>query len=235
MGRRLFATPLYRKLLFQVETKMNESNSNFHKIKAVIFDLDGTLLDSFSVHYEVYEIMFAFFGIRIEKEKFLNSYSPNWYETYKAMGLPKDKWDSADDLWVKEANKREPNIYSGTVETLNKLYENFTLGLVTSGSKSRVERDLNNNDIKGFFNVIVTGDDIKNPKPHPEGLEIALNELGLHPEDVIYIGDAYDDYKMADIAGIKFIGIMSDFANLKKNDHEYKVCYISDIPAILGL
>ena len=74
----------------KMKTQKHDLNVNFDRVKAVIFDLDGTLLDSFSVHYQVYEIMFAAFGIRIEKQKFLNSYSPNWYEIYKAMGLPQD-------------------------------------------------------------------------------------------------------------------------------------------------
>lgn len=72
---------------------MDLIHSSFGKqeFKAVLFDLDGTLLDSFSVHLEVYEIMFARFGIQITKESFLRAYSPNWYETYEVMGLPGQK------------------------------------------------------------------------------------------------------------------------------------------------
>ena len=65
------------------------SNLMTNKFTALLFDLDGTLLDSFSIHFEVYEKMFAHFGIQINKEKFLNTYSPNWYQTYEAVGLPK--------------------------------------------------------------------------------------------------------------------------------------------------
>jgi HAD superfamily hydrolase (TIGR01549 family) len=214
--------------------RRRKRSDEFEKIKAVIFDLDGTLLDSFAVHYEVYEIMFAYFGIRIEKENFLNSYSPNWYETYKAMGLPKDKWDAANELWLKEASKREPSIFPETVKVLNRLQRRFSLGLVTSGSKSRVEKDLVRNDIKKYFLTIVTGDDIQNPKPHPDGLEIAMRDLGVNPKDTVYIGDAYDDFKMAEKAGVAFIGVKSDFANLNSDNLAYQICNLKEIPVLLG-
>lgn len=214
---------------------MNNSKNKFENLKAVIFDLDGTLLDSFSVHYEVYETVFAKFGLHIEKKKFLETYSPNWYETYKAVGLSEDKWKLADNLWIEEAKRKKTFMYSGTEQVLNNLHENFTLGIVTSGSKGRVEQDLDNNNIKRFFKTIITGDDIENPKPHPEGLELAITKLGLQPKDAVYIGDAYDDFKMADLAGINFIGIISEFANLRKNDPQYQICKITEVPAMLGL
>jgi HAD superfamily hydrolase (TIGR01549 family) len=218
-----------------METKKNGLRLNFDRVKAVIFDLDGTLLDSFAVHYQVYEIMFAAFGIRLEKQKFMNAYSPNWYEVYKAMGLPQDQWGAANDLWLQEAHKRHPSLFAETLAVLTRLQGRFQLGLVTSGSKSRVEGDLKRTDIKKYFQTIVTGDDIENPKPHPEGLEIAMRDLGVTPNDTVYVGDAADDFKMAEQAGVTFIGVNSEFASLNKNNLEYRICNLNEIPALLGM
>jgi HAD superfamily hydrolase (TIGR01549 family) len=218
-----------------METQKHETIVHFDQVKAVIFDLDGTLLDSFSVHYEVFEMMFAAFGIRIEKQKFLNAYSPNWYEVYKAMGLPQDQWQAANDLWLEEAQKRDPLLFSDTLGVLTKLRDSYLLGLVTSGSKSRVEKDLNRTGIKKYFKTIVTGDDIENPKPHPEGLEIAMREMGVTPKNTIYVGDAYDDFKMAAQAGVTFIGVSSEFASLNRNHLEYQICHLKEIPVYLGM
>jgi len=218
-----------------METQKHPSNVRFDLVKAVIFDLDGTLLDSFSVHYQVFETMFAAFGIHIQKEKFLESYSPNWYEIYKAMGLPQDQWQAANDLWLEEAQKRAPLLFGETVGVLSKLQGRFSLGLVTSGSKNRVEKDLNRNDIKKYFETIVTGDDIHNPKPHPDGLEIAMRELGVTPKETVYVGDAYDDYRMAAQAGVTFIGVPSEFASLNRNNPEYPIFNLKEIPVLLGL
>lgn len=210
-------------------------NLESKKFKAIIFDLDGTLLDSFSVHYEVYKIMFERFGIHVSKEMFLNSYSPNWYKTYEAMGLSKENWHIANQLWVKEANKRNPELITGAMETLEKLNGKYPLALVTSGSRDRVMKDLTRTGINNYFITIITGDDIKNPKPSPEGLVIALNHLGFNQENVVYVGDAYDDYRMAKAAGVYFIGVQSDFASLNINNSKYKIYSILDIPTLFGL
>jgi len=209
----------------------NLINKNF---KALLFDFDGTLLDSFTVHYEVYKVMFAHFGIQINKKQFLNSYSPNWYKTYEAMGLPKKDWESADSIWVEEAEQRNPNLLPGVQETLSMLCDGYAIGLVTSGSKSRVVKDLERTGIKQFFKTVVTGDDIHTPKPSPEGIELALLNLGIPPSEVTYIGDAYADYEMAQAAGIYFIGVRSEFASLNSIDPNYCISSITELPALLG-
>ena len=140
-------------------------------IKGLLFDLDGTLLDSFSVHFEAYRVMFSRFGIEVDEEKFLSTYSPNWYHTYEALGLSREVWNTANLYWREEVGKRSADLLPGAKETLTKLSESYTLGLVTSGSKSRVMSDLERTGISPLFRTIITGDDIRTPKPSPEGLE----------------------------------------------------------------
>lgn len=212
---------------------MIDSNLGAKKFGALLFDLDGTLLDSFSTHYAVYEIVFARFGISINKEKFLNTYSPDWYQTYAAFGLPKKDWESANNYWIEEAEKRTPPLLPGVMETLIKLNKSYTLGLVTSGSKSRVFKDLKRTGIEHFFKIIITGDDIQKPKPAPESITSALSSLGVPAREVVYIGDAQADYEMARAGGVHFIGVESSFASLSSNDPGYSVVSIVDIPELL--
>jgi pyrophosphatase PpaX len=180
-------------------------------LKAVLFDLDGTLLDSFAVHYQAYEAMFARFGILVTRETFLASYSPNWYHTYERMGLPSDSWDAANAYWLEEAAKRKAKLFPGVREMLEALSRSRKLGLVTSGSRQRVMTDLERTGIAPYFQVLVTGNDIKQPKPSPEGMEVALAALALSPNEVVYIGDSYADYEMAHSAGVEFLGVNSLF------------------------
>ena len=213
---------------------MTGSHLGGKEFKALLFDLDGTLLDSFSVHYEVYEIMFARFGIQITREKFLSTYSPDWYQTYQAMGLPREDWGAANLCWVEEAEKRAPKLLPRVQETLTRLHQHYALGLVTSGSKSRVLKDLERTGIGPLFRTVVTGDDIQAPKPSPEGLELALWSLGARPNEAVYIGDAEADYEMAKAAGVYFIGVSSAFASLSSAHPGHQVDAITDLLNVLG-
>jgi len=206
-----------------------------HNINTLLFDLDGTLLDSFSVHLKIFKTTFAQFGIQLSEEEFLKTYSPNWYETYEAFGLMKEDWEAADSFWLKEAEKISARLFPGVKEILLKLDKYFTLGLVTSGSKSRVERDMRATGINIFFKTIVTGDDIQTPKPSPEGLEIALRNLNKQANDAVYIGDSSADYEMAKAAGVYFIGVSSEFNNLKNDHPDYRIHSINDLPMLIGV
>jgi pyrophosphatase PpaX len=204
-------------------------------LKAVLFDLDGTLLDSFSLHYSAYEAMFAHFGIAMDKDKFLGSYSPNWYCTYETFGLAEQHWEAANRLWLEAADCHTPELFPGVYEMLDLLAAEYKLGIVTSGSKSRVVKEIGRLNITDYFATVVTGDDVAKPKPDPQGLHLALSRLSLLPDDVVYIGDACADFEMSRAARVRFIGVTSDFVNLELDHEEYKIHTIAELPSVLGL
>jgi HAD superfamily hydrolase (TIGR01549 family) len=205
------------------------------QLSVLLFDLDGTLLDSFSSHFDAYQNMFARFGIEVNRDRFLESYSPNWYHTYEAMGLPPECWKLANAYWLEEADRRQPDLFPGVRDTLIRLSERYPLGLITSGSSSRVSRDLSRTEIASVFQTIITGDDVKNPKPSPEGLELALERIGVRPNQVAYIGDALHDYEMAQAASTRFIGVASDFGGLPV-DHPFpRINSVTDLIRLLEL
>ena len=203
-------------------------------IKAVLFDLDGTLLDSFGLHYAAYEVMFAEFGIEMKKELFLRSYSPNWYRTYQAFGLAEEHWPSANDLWLRAAENHVAELFPDFIDVLDQLSAEFELGIVTSGSKSRVLRDMDRLEIHRYFSILVTGDDITEPKPAPQGLQMAMEYLSISPVEAVYVGDAHADFEMSRAAGVPFIGVPSEFANLTHDHPEYHVHTIKTLPDVIG-
>ena len=179
--------------------------------KAILFDLDGTLLDSFVPHYRTFRATLARFGIQLTKRRFVEIYSPDWRETYRAMGLPRELWDEASVHWRKEVRKHPPRLLPGARETLRCLWKDFRLGIVTGGSKKRVTNDLRRTKIRRFFDTVVCADDVVRRKPSPQGLQIALRALRCQPRQAIYVGDTEDDYQMARKARVRFIGIISPF------------------------
>ena len=214
---------------------MNKHNLEAGKLKALVFDFDGTLLDSFAAHYDVFRVMFARFNIQIDRQRFLDSYSPNWYKTYEAMGLPQPDWEAADQVWLEEVEHQEPNLFPGVPGTLKKVNANCAIGLVTSGSKRRVKKDLDRTGIASLFKVIVTGDDTQRPKPFPDGLETALRKLNVKPEETAYIGDANADYEMSVAAGVNFIGVRSAYDSFKYNASLVCLESVTELPELLGI
>jgi HAD superfamily hydrolase (TIGR01509 family) len=214
---------------------MPQPEPALQQIRALLFDLDGTLLDSYPVHLAAYCNSLSRLGYQLSEEAFLATYSPNWYHTYAAIGLPRELWDTADTYWLEEAKKQTPILFPGVVEALHRLRERYPLGIVTSGSKSRVERDLASNGIQAFFQVVITGDDVRNPKPAPDGLEIALQALGIAREAAVYIGDTQLDLETAQSAGVQFIGIPSRFASLSSATPCRQVAAFGDLPGLFRI
>ena len=75
-------------------------NPQTASIDTLIFDWDGTVVDSAQLGLTAFEQSFAALGIPFDHEAYARVYSPNWYSIYEALGLPKELWQKADDLWV---------------------------------------------------------------------------------------------------------------------------------------
>lgn len=182
--------------------------------QAILFDFDGTLLDSFPAHYRAYEVMLAHFDMALSPDYFKQIYSPNWFAMYEALNIPRERWAEADEVWLAEASTHQPQLFAEARPLLEELRKAYLLGLVTAGNKERVLRDLARVGIAEFFQVVVTGDDVTTPKPDPDGLLIALEHLGIQPADALYVGDAREDCWMAQAAAVPFIGIAGEFGTV---------------------
>ena len=65
-------------------------------LRAVLFDWDGTLLDSAEASYHCYVRLFSDFGIPFGRAEYQRTYSPDWYHTFRCVGLPEEQWADAD-------------------------------------------------------------------------------------------------------------------------------------------
>ena len=87
------------------------------------------------------------------------------------------------------------------------------LGLVTSGSRTRVERELAGLDLARHFEAIICAGDTEERKPHPAPLLAALAQMGVGAHESAYVGDSPEDVQMARAAGVFAIGIPGPFPN----------------------
>lgn len=202
-------------------------------LQAVVFDLDGTLLDSFQSHLEIYQATLASFGIGLTPPEFRRLYTPNWNEFYRAVGLPPRHWDAASARWLREATAHRPQPFPGAADALRRLRRRFRLGLVTAGSRVRVRADLDRGGITDGFEIVVTADDVAQPKPDPEGLLAALGALGVAPERALYVGDTDSDYEFARAAGVAFVGVTSGFTRPSADGAYVRLATVTDLPGYL--
>jgi HAD superfamily hydrolase (TIGR01509 family) len=187
------------------------------KIGTVVFDWDGTLCDSGSGGLRAFEKMFADFGITITHAQYRSLYSPDWYSMYRALGLPNPLWPKADERWVHYYRDEQPDLMQGASHLLDYLRESgVRLGIVTSGSRDRVERELARFGLSTSFEALICYEDVFNKKPHPEGLEKALVLLDCSPENCCYVGDTPADILMGKAARAYTIGVLSDYVDRQR-------------------
>jgi HAD superfamily hydrolase (TIGR01509 family) len=182
--------------------------------RAVLFDLDGTLIDAVESHYRVFARVLGAFDIRLEHPAFKRHYSPNWYVFYKRMGLPERRWPEADQLWLRYYAEEIPARCDGADEALAAVRTSGrALGLITAGDRTRVQRDLRRLGWSALFDVTVCAGDVAERKPHPAPLVHGLIRLEVPPNAAVYIGDTVEDVEMGKAAGVPTLGVLGGFSS----------------------
>ena len=209
---------------------MNSKDS----INTLVFDWDGTLVDSAELGLRAFQRTFADLSVPFPLEVYEQSYSPNWYLTYEALGLARDKWATADKLWLDHYGDQSAQLIEGARETLVELNSRgYRLGVVTSGSESRVAREIEGGALREIFDVVICNEHIVNKKPHPEGLEKALHKLSCTGDAAAYIGDAVDDIEMGRNAGVFTVGVRSNYPGNSRLQQAAPNLYLESLSGLL--
>jgi HAD superfamily hydrolase (TIGR01549 family) len=209
-----------------------------NEIKGVLFDWDGTLLDSFHADSSAYLAMFHDMGVTWGLGQLAEHYSPNWYDVYRAAGLPEHHWDAADTSWRKHYSGFRPKLIPGARKVLTAVGRRYKLGLVTSGDRDRVLRQLREFHLTRSFRARVCSGDTEHKKPHPGPLNFALQCIGLGAAHCVYVGDSPEDVQMAKSAKVRVIGVLGPFPTekrLRAANPDLLLNSIADLPAALKL
>lgn len=182
--------------------------------RAVLFDWDGTLVDSAERTYRCYVRVFSAYGIGYDEAAFERTYSPDWYRTYEDVGLARDHWPEADTRWLSCYETETSRLVPGAQEVLERLAAaGLAQGLVSSGDGSRVRREIQALSLERYFGAVVCGGETARRKPDPEPLLVALGQLSIPPAAAAYVGDSPEDVAMAKAAGVFAVGIPGGFPN----------------------
>ena len=189
--------------------------STLNGLRAVLYDWDGTLVDSAAKSYRCYVKVFETYGIGYDRDQYQETYTPDWYRTYEAVGLPKDRWPEADALWTQCYEQEESALLPGARQALERVASRgISQGLVSSGEGRRVRREIATLSLEGYFGpAVVCGGETERRKPDPEPLLVGLDKLGVTPLEAVYLGDSPEDVEMSKAAGVYAVGIPGGFPN----------------------
>lgn len=188
-------------------------------LKAVIFDMDGVLLDSEACNLRSAREAFQSLGIPLtpEDETEITGRHPIDYLALLGTrhGLAPERFEELRALqtaayyrcWDQQARLNE-----GAVEVLDALRQRGLLtGLATSGSRGYVERILDRFQLRPHFDVVLTKDDVQRRKPDPEMYNLALQRLGTLPNETLVVEDSEHGVRAAHQAGIRCLALRSPF------------------------
>lgn len=99
-------------------------------------------------------------------------------------------------------------LFPETISTLTELKKRGArIGIISTKYRHRILDYLKDYLPDDFFDIVIGGEDVKQPKPHPEGLLLAIERLNVRPEETLYIGDSTVDAETAQVAGVDFVGV----------------------------
>ena len=188
------------------------------KVKAVLFDLDGTLIDSVDAYLGIVNTVFGRLGLAL----------PEREEVLKVMQYMKNPWESLvphdrDDREqiIEECRKidkevlqqvfgRQLKLIDGSLGVLKNLKSRgFPVGIVTASWGTFGVGFLKRHGLSEYIDVIITHREVPVKKPAPDGILECLRQLGCQPAEAVYVGDSPVDVMAGKAAGTFTVGVLT--------------------------
>jgi len=188
------------------------------KIELLIFDMDGTLIDSSKVICNSINHVRDRLNLKpLKNEEILkvvndmHTHSPSYF--YEADEFTQDHIEWFQDYYTNN-HQKEVALYSGIETLLDELKDRYILSIATNAYRVSALQILSHLHIDKKFDLIVCADDVKNSKPEPDMIEYILKYFNLSPSQALMIGDSLKDKEAAKRAGVETILVDWGFSDL---------------------
>ena len=185
-------------------------------IKAILFDLDGVLVETRELHYEAMNRALAKFGYTITRDEHLSTYDGlptrkklELLSQHKGLAL-----DLYDEIWNEKQRQTREIIqneftadenFQGLLKKLRE--EGYRLAVCSNSVRETVELMLKQKGLREFIDVVLSNQDVKISKPHPEMFLRAMVELGVGPRECLAVEDSHHGRQAAHSAGAFLCGV----------------------------
>lgn len=208
-------------------------------IKAVLFDVDGTLLDTSNFTYQAFAYALQALGIKtVSKRRIADSVSLSLFDSYKS--LTNGDQATLTTLVDRHRQFQRKNLdlikpFLNSKKTLEILANKKIKTAVVTSRNLNVTRILKQFRLLSYFSVIISGTDVKNIKPDPESIFLALSKIKIAAENALFVGDMEVDILAGKRSGVKTFAVASGFTS-KKILMQHKPDFIgNDIADVLKL
>jgi beta-phosphoglucomutase len=216
-------------------------------LKAVIFDFDGVIADTEPLHYISTNQVLQLHGLEITREDFYDNYlgysDHDFFEMFREK-FPKQLGSSSVQTLMRQKTDAQlalidgrDIVIKGVPELLEMLSRNaIPVAICSGGRRGEIEQILTRSNLTGYFNIIVSADEVKVGKPDPEGYLLTLKQLAArHPGtnieagDCVVIEDSRWGIEAAKSAGMKTIAVATSYSHAELSRADIVVDKASDI------
>ena len=205
------------------------------KIKAIIFDMDGVLIDAKEWHYEALNRALELFGYTITRYDHLVTYDglptrKKLEMLTKERNLPKELHGFINEMkqqyTMEIVHSKCKPVFQREYAISKLKSEGYKIGVASNSVKNSIVTMMEKSDLSKYLDTIVSNQDVKEGKPNPEIYIKAINNLGMKPEDCMVVEDNINGIKAGIAAGahvmqVEYVHDVT-YDNIVKNIREFE-------------
>ena len=208
--------------------------------KYILLDVDGVVLSSINYYMDLFRDIAESLGAskNIANEFYKKNIGVK-INTWMINIVPEENHQKIKDLFIAKNRDTAENhqfpIVEGTIETLLKIKENHQKScFISSKTRESMNSAIKYYNLESLLDFSMSGDEVKNFKPDPEGIVKTSKHFNAKPDEAIFVGDSLHDLGAARNANVRFIGVLSGICT--KSDWELeKVSYVPSVKEIYTL